>query len=402
MSEFLQFAQTIVIVLVAAKLSGYLANKFGQPSVLGELLAGVILGPSLLNITHLPYITNSHLTENIKELGELGVLLIMFLAGLELQVKELTGHVKVSALAGVFGVIMPVLLGWGFGLVSGLTNQTALFLGLTLGATSVSISVQTLMELKVLRSRVGLGLLGAAIFDDVLVIVILSTFLALVSGNTGFLPVLIIFGRILAFLLISLAIGRWLLPFMSRKVSSMQISQGSLVLALVIMLIYGIGAELIGGMAAITGTFIAGLMFGQTPEKSRIEQGLTALGYGFFIPIFFISIGLSMNIRAVPLNMAWFIVAVSIIAIIGKWAGAGFGARIAGFSWRESIQLGAGMISRGEVGLIVGAVGLSNGLVDNNELSAIVVMVVVTTIITPPVLRSLFIKHKEPVVTEDV
>ncbi len=390
MTPFLQLTSMLVIILVAAKLAGWLTTRLGQPSVLGELLVGIALGPSLLDITHLQFVTDSHLTEVILQLGELGVLLIMFMAGLELHLDELFGHVRVSALAGVLGVIVPVVMGWGIGALFGMDTSAALFLGLTLGATSVSISVQTLMELKALRTRVGLSLLGAAVFDDVLVIVLLSIFLALSGGGGGFARVGWIFTRILAFLLLSMAFGRWVLPRLTRRVAELHISQGSLALAVVVMLVYGLAAEIVGGMAAITGTFIAGLMYARSSDKSRVENGLLALSYGFFVPIFFISIGLSINLRQVPASALWLMLAVCITAIGGKWLGSGFGARLAGFSWRESIQLGAGMVSRGEVGLIVGAVGLSNGLVTDAEFSAIIGMVVITTLITPLLLRGLF------------
>jgi Kef-type K+ transport system membrane component KefB len=390
MTPFLQLTSMLIIILVAAKLAGWLTTRLGQPSVLGELLVGIALGPSLLDITHLQFVTDSHLTEVILQLGELGVLLIMFMAGLELHLDELFGHVRVSALAGVLGVIVPVVMGWGIGALFGMDTSAALFLGLTMGATSVSISVQTLMELKALRTKVGLSLLGAAVFDDVLVIILLSIFLALSGGGGGFASVGWIFTRILVFLLLSMAFGRWVLPRLTRRVAELHISQGSLALAVVVMLVYGLAAEIVGGMAAITGTFIAGLMYARSSDKSRVENGLLALSYGFFVPIFFISIGLSINLRQVPASALWLMLAVCITAIGGKWLGSGFGARLAGFSWRESIQLGAGMISRGEVGLIVGAVGLSTGLVTDAEFSAIIGMVVITTLITPLLLRGLF------------
>ncbi len=276
-------------------------------------------------------------------------------------------------------------------------NTAALFLGLTMGATSVSISAQTLMELKVLRSKVGLGLLGAAVFDDILVIILLSIFLAVVSGGSGIVEILIIFGKIILFLALSIGIGTWVLPGIARKVSRMPISQGVLTLAIVVMLLYGIGAELIGGMAAITGTFIAGLMFARSPEKNRFEPGLIAIAYSFFVPIFFVSIGISVDLREVQPSAIWLIAVVSAAGIIGKWLGSGVGAKLAGMTLRESAQLGAGMISRGEVGLIVGAVGLAEGLVNNNEFSAIIGMVLVTTIVTPPLLKALFAKKPNQV-----
>lgn len=394
MSPFLQLAAVIVVILLAAKLAGYLATRIGQPSVLGELIIGLILGPSLLDVTHLSFISDAHLPDIIHEFGEFGVLLLMFLAGMELNFNDLKQQFKVSALAGVLGVIFPVLLGWGIGSAFGLDLGGSLFLGLTMGATSVSISVQTLMELKMLRSRVGLGLLGAAVFDDILVIILLSIFLALISGGGSFLAILLIFGKILLFLILSFIIGIWVLPKMAHAVHQRPISQGILTLSLVIMLVYGLGAEIIGGMAAITGTFIAGLMFSRSPEKQRLESGLRAIGYSFFIPIFFISIGLSLDLHELKVDALWLLLAISAFGILGKLLGSGLGARLAGFTKREALQLGAGMISRGEVGLIVASVGIREGLVNTNQFSAVVGMVVITTIVTPPFLRALFQKPK--------
>lgn len=390
MSPFLQLATVLIVILFAAKLAGFVSHRMGQPTVLGELLIGLVLGPSLIDITHLSFITDAHLTENIIQYGEFGVLLLMFLAGMELHIDELAGQIKVSALAGSLGVVVPVLMGWGAGLLLGMDSPAALFLGLTMGATSVSISAQTLMELKVLRSRVGLGLLGAAVFDDVLVIVVLSIFLALLNGGSSVGAILWIFVKIILFLGLSVALGLWVLPKVFRRVNRLSVSQGVLTLALIVMLVYGIGAEVIGGMAAITGTFIAGLMFSRSPEKTRMESGFQALGYGFFIPIFFISIGLNLNLRELNLDALWLLLIMSFLGITGKLIGSGLGARLAGFTWRESVQVGAGMISRGEVGLIVASVGLSQDLVSPAEFSAVVGMVVITTIITPPLLRALF------------
>jgi Kef-type K+ transport system membrane component KefB len=393
MSPFLQLAVELAIILLAAKAAGYVSMRLGQPSVLGEILVGLLLGPSLLDIAHLSFIQSETLADTIQELGELGVLLLMFIAGLELHLGELTRNRNVSALAGTLGVLFPVGFGWGLGLLFGMEGKAALFLGLTLGATSVSISAQTLMELKVLRSRVGMGLLGAAVFDDVLVILLLSGFLAVVDGTSSVLGFLLILGRMAAFLGLSVAFGLWMLPRLAKLAARLPISQSVLSLALVVMLIYGVAAEVLGGMAAITGAFLAGLMFARSHEKERMEAGIHALSYGLFVPIFFVSIGLSVNLRTVELSALWLTLAVILTAVLTKFFGAGLGARLGGFTWRESWQLGAGMISRGEVGLIVASVGIAQGLVTQNEFSAIVGMVLASTLVTPPLLRVLF---KEP------
>ena len=361
----------------------------GQPSVLGELLVGIILGPSIINVLNLPFIEHE-LAETVAKLGELGVLLLMFLAGLELHLGEMRKNLRVAAFAGLMGVFWPVLLGWGAGLLFGLNQPASIFLGLTLGATSVSISAQTLIELKALRTRVGLSLLGAAVFDDILIILLFSVFLALQGGGGSASDVLLIVVRMILFLVTSVAFGLWILPWVIRRFSKLPISQGLLTLSLVIMLTYGIAAEYFGGMAAITGAFLAGLMLARTHEKERIETGMHALAYGLFVPIFFVNIGLSIDLHEFQLQGLFFTVVIILVAVIGKWVGSGWGARLGGLSRHESIQLGAGMISRGEVGLIVASVGMKDNLVTAEEFSAIVVMVLVTTLITPPILRALF------------
>jgi Kef-type K+ transport system membrane component KefB len=401
MTPFLQLLLLLAVILIAAKIAGYLSSLIGQPAVLGELFVGLILGPSLINLVGFPiFHDQAMLVETVNHLAEIGVLLLMFVAGLELHFSELASNSKVSAYAGIFGVVIPVLLGYLVGLGFDFSTDQAIFLGLTLGATSVSISAQTLMELQVLRSRVGLGLLGAAVFDDILVILFLSGFLAIQSGAGNITAILLIFGRMILFLALSVAFGLLLLPRLVRIVSHLPISQGVLTLALVVMIFYGLAAEVLGGMAAITGTFLAGLMFARSPEKDRLDRGVSAISYGFFVPIFFVNIGLSVNARQLEASVFWLFMAITVAAILGKLVGAGAGARLAEFSWRESVQLGAGMISRGEVGLILASVGISQGLINEGVFSAIVGMVLITTLVTPPFLRAVFSNKTDASVPE--
>jgi Kef-type K+ transport system membrane component KefB len=393
-TAFLEFVLVLLIFLLAAKLASWASIKLGQPSVFGVLLMGILLGPSLLDVIHLPFFSSTHLEELFLQLGELGVLLLMFLAGLELNLKDLAGNTRVSALAGALGVFVPVSMGWLAGELHGLDFIQSLFLGLILGATSVSISAQTLMELKALRTRVGLGLLGAAVFDDILVILLLSITLAAASGAGSLLGIALVFARMLLYLAASVAVGIYLLPWLTRKAGKLPVSQSVLTLALTVMLFYGLMAELVGGMAAITGTFIAGLMFSRTDEKEHIEAGMRSLAYAFFVPLFFISIGLSINLREISGNALTLMLIMSVLGILGKIIGSGLGAKLGGFSTLESLQLGAGMVSRGEVGLIVATIGLNNGFVDPEEVSAAIGMVLITTLVTPPLLRWLFKKKQ--------
>ncbi|MHC1782518.1 MAG: cation:proton antiporter [Anaerolineaceae bacterium] len=391
MTDFVQIIFTLAIILAAAKAGGYLSTRIGQPSVFGELLVGVILGPSLIDITHLSFMTYSHLGSFINELGEIGVLLLMFLAGLELHIKDLARNTKVAAISGTLGVLLPIVLGFLSARLFGFDVNASLFLGLTLAATSVSISAQTLMELGFLRSPVGLSLLGAAVFDDILVILMLSVVTALGVSGSGAGQILSIILWMIGYFILFMAAGVWGIPRLTRLVGKLPISQGIISYSLVVLLIFGIAAEEIGGMAAITGTFLAGLMFARTKEKEKIEEGLKPIAYGFFVPIFFISIGLKINLREFDLSSLSFLLVILVIAVISKVLGAGLGARLAGFPWLESYQLGIGMMSRGEVGLIVASIGAGLGLVNNTELTIIVITVLVTTLVTPILLKSSFV-----------
>ncbi len=263
MTPFLQLLLALAVIIAAAKAGGYLSYRLGQPAVLGELIVGILLGPTIVNLLHLPYFSDIHLSEVVHQLAELGVLFLMFLAGLELHIKDLAKSGKVSALAGSLGVILPILLGATVSYFFLKNWNHALFVGLILAATSVSISAQTLMELKVLRSRVGISLLGAAVFDDILVVLLLSIFTALVAtkGQPDLLNILWIVVKMVLFIGAASALGFWLLPKLSRRVTTLSISQGLTAFSVVIIFLFAWSAEAFGGMAAITGAFLAGLNF---------------------------------------------------------------------------------------------------------------------------------------------
>ncbi len=396
MSLFLQLTMALVILITAAKLGGYFSLKIGQPSVLGELVAGLVLGPSLLNFLYWPVFDNSlQLEEIIACIAELGVLLLMFIAGLDLHISELTSAGKVAVLAGTLGVIFPVVMGYSLGLAFSMAMLPAIFIGLILAATSVSISAQTLMELKVLRSRVGVTLLGAAVFDDILVVLGLSVLVAVTSqgAGSGLASVGIITLQMVSYLLIASALGLWLLPRLSHIVDRLPISQGLIAFTFVTMLLYAWASEIWGNMAAITGAFLAGLLFTRSALKERIQSGSATIAYGIFVPIFFTHVGLSANAHELLGKNIWLALAMIGVAVVSKVMGAGLGARLAGFTTREAIQLGAGMMSRGEVGLIVATLGVTQVIISAQVFSAVVGVVIITTLLTPPVLRALF-AHK--------
>ena len=395
MELLLQFTLGLVIVVVAAKATGYLSNRLGQPAVLGELLIGIVLGPTLLDMVHWPLLGSGHLEEVFHLLAHLGVLLLMFLAGLEVDLETMFQTGRPAVLAGVLGVITPVILGGLAVLPFGFGWQQALGIGLVLSATSVSISAQTLMELEVLRSRVGMALLGAAVVDDILAILFLSLFAALaVGGGGGVLVVVWVLFKMIAFLGLAAALGAWLIPRLAAMVDRLPISEGLIALAFVIALLYAWGAEALGGIAAITGSFLAGLLLARTPLRRSIEEGMHTMAYAWLVPVFFVSIGLGVNARRLGLEDLLLALVILLAAFVSKVLGSGLGARLGGLSLREALQLGVGMVSRGEVGLIVATALMDTGFMDDRGFVMVVLMVLVTTLLTPIMLRALFPKAR--------
>lgn len=402
MQASLQFSLALAIIIVVAKGAGYLSNRLGQPAVLGELLAGLILGPTVLDMLHWPVFVDGNLGETLNHLAHLGVLFLMFIAGLEVDLEAMVRAGRPAVLAGIMGVVAPVGLGMAAVFPLGFDLQRSVFIGLVLAATSVSISAQTLMELGVLRSRVGLALLGAAVVDDVLVILLLSFLIALtVGGGSGIVTILWVVVKMIAFLGLATWLGARIIPRLGAFVERLPISQGVLALVIAVTLFYAWAAEVLGGVAAITGAFLAGLLFARTPLRHSIETGMHTLAYAWLVPVFFVSIGLETNARAAlsggGLVLALIIVGVSIVS---KVIGCGIGARLGGFSNGEALRLGVGMTSRGEVGLIVASVGLDAGLIGEEVFAAVVLMVLVTTLVTPIALRALYPKavpEPEPV-----
>ncbi len=388
----------LALVITTAKLGGWASSRLGQPIVLGELLAGLLLGPSVLNIFGLEYFHQAHVVEALHEFGELGVIFLMFAAGLEIHLSDFVKAGKPAVLAGILGVVVPVVLGALSVLPFGYTLDRAVFLGIVMAATSVSISAQTLMEMGQLRSREGLTLLGAAVVDDVLAIAVLSAFVALTLGGGGsMLGLLWIFGRMILFLGGAFVIGSWLLPRAARWVEARRLPVSEPVISLVVVsiLLFAWASEFVGGVAAITGAFIAGVALSTSPLKEKIARGIHSLAYAFFVPVFLVSIGLTANARSLSVNDLGLTVAISLVAILSKIGGAGIGAKLGGMTWQEALRVGVGMASRGEVGLIVASVGVGAGIVGSADFTAIVLMVLATTLATPPLLRLAFNKREK-------
>jgi Kef-type K+ transport system membrane component KefB len=399
MTHALQVLLLLALVITAAKAAGAAANRIGQPAVFGEILVGLLLGPTLLDVLAWPIfaVDSEGLAALIRDLAEVGVILLMLVAGLETDLEEMRRVGAVAFWSALGGVVLPFLGGIATAAAFGLpVLWRGVFIGTILTATSVSISAQTLIELGALRTREGSTILGAAVIDDVMGIIALSLVVAAVgaslepAGSGGFDlgSIVWLVVRMTAFFALAIVAGRWLAPLL-RWASGLGISQALLATVLVVAFVYSWAAEYIGAVAAITGSYLAGVLVGQTPFKKAVDEGIHPLTYSMFVPIFFISIGLEANGRELGERAAFTIVLIA-VAIVTKAVGCGLLARVMGFTTKESIRVGTGMISRGEVGLIVAGYGLSHQIIGRDVFSASVIMVLVTTMVTPPLLRLTF------------
>jgi Kef-type K+ transport system membrane component KefB len=400
MPHFLQLLLLLALAVAASKLVGALAVKIGQPAVFGEILVGLLLGPTVLNVLALPIftqtadpdLTSASLEAVMRDLSEIGVLLLMFVAGLETDLEEMRRVGTVAFWSAFGGVVLPLVGGAAVALAFGFPLYwEGIFIGTILTATSVSISAQTLLEIGALRSREGATILGAAVIDDVMGIVLLSLVVAFAKASAAGVDVAQIGGvglRIVVYFVMAVFAGRGL-PALLGWAKRLPVSQAVLSAAIVVAMIYAWAAEYVGAVAAITGAFTAGVLVAQTEFKKEIDGGIHPLAYSMFVPVFFISIGLQANGRALGDRVS-FTIALVAVAIVAKAVGCALCARWCGFMTRQSVRVGVGMISRGEVGLIVAGYGLSNGLIGREVFSASVIVVLVTTMVTPPLLRLVF------------
>jgi Kef-type K+ transport system membrane component KefB len=389
------------IILFAARIAGEIARKFDQPRVLGELIIGVVLGPTLLNMLHSQVLglADAHVDETILEMAELGVMLLMFKVGLEINIDELKKVGVVAAIAGMAGAILPVVFVLPVVMLFGYSWQPALFAGVTLAATSVSISAQVLLELGLLQTKEGNALLATALIDDVIAILLVSLTVAITTttGNVDFGGLVQIIIRMSLYLVIAFLLAWYGVPLLLQVLNKrfdLAKAYGNAGIGLVMAFIFGWAAQAIGGVAAITGAFIAGVGLSQTPHqvKHQIEDATNALAYAFLVPIFFVSVGLQTDLSRFPLDALPLALVILVLAVISKVVGCGLGAKLGGFNNRESFRLGVCMISRGEVGLIIASLGLSSGILtlDHPLFACLFLVILLTTVVTPPLVRRIF------------
>ncbi|MGP0686605.1 cation:proton antiporter [Priestia aryabhattai] len=372
----------LAIILVFSKIAGDISVKLGQPSVLGKLLVGILIGPSFLGL-----VTE---TETLKEFSQLGVILLMFIAGLETDVDEFKRTGKASTFVGVGGIVFPLLVGYLAGILLGLSTMQSWFLGLLLSATSVSISVQALKEMNQLKSREGTTILGAAVIDDVVVIIALAFLMSFAGGDINLSVVIL---KKVFFFAGAIFVGWKVVPWFLNRFSSLKVTEAVTSSALIICFVYAYLAEYTG-VAAIIGAYIAGVSISVTKFKHEVFEKVETISYSIFVPVFFTSIGVTAQFSGIMDNIG-LIFLLSIVAILTKLIGASVGAKLAGFNWNSSLGIGSAMISRGEVALIIAAIGLESKLLTQDMFAIIVVVVLVTTIVTPPMMKWFFKSDSE-------
>ncbi len=398
-------ALLIALALICARVFGYIFTKIKLPSVIGEIVAGVFLGALSITvfngqtITLLGYTWSvaslSYLSIEFDFLAEIGILFLMFISGLSTSLGQLKAMGKTSTLVAIGGVIVPFGMGLFTALIFGFTYQESLIIGLILVATSVGVTVRTLMDIHKLDTNAGAAILGGAVIDDVLGIVLL----AFVVGTDPFLFVGL---KIMLFFIVFVFIGLKTIDKILGLGEYIHLPKAFLSISLSLFLLFSFFADRMG-ISGIIGAFIAGLLIGQSLKSRKIVDDVQTIGYGFFVPLFFIWIGAKLVIGIQEdfssfASIAFFAFILVIVAIIGKIIGCGIGARISGSSFKESIQIGVGMIPRMELALIIISTAISRKILIGNvahQLLAVTVLITVcTTLITPFLINRTFKETK--------
>jgi Kef-type K+ transport system membrane component KefB len=374
----MNYLLTLVVILGISMLMGKVVTRLRLPAVVGQLLGGVVVGPSILNWVQ----PNSF----ISTLAELGVVILMFIAGLSSDLHLLKLYLKPSLVVAVLGILVPVVSIYLLCRVHALSLATSLFIGVVFAATSVSISVVVLKENHALNTSAGMTILGAAVADDILSILLLgsvSTMLGLDPHNKSNLAVVLLMQGCFLIVIWGLlyAVTHWNLHW--KALPDYGVLSGGIIWAL---LLAGLAESV--QLSAVTGAFFAGMLVGQTPFKTVLNSRISTWGEIFLIPIFFVNVGLNMQLMGIVQQWPFFL-ALTELAVVTKFLGAYCGSRCFQFTWNEASTVGVGMISRGEVGLIVAEIGLKSHLIPSDYYASIVAAIIVTTIVAPLLLQFL-------------
>ncbi|MDU5512340.1 MULTISPECIES: cation:proton antiporter [Lactobacillales] len=374
----MEFIGVLCLILVSTTIAGHFSRRLGIPAVIGQLLVGILLGNAGLKIVH-PDIL-------VEDFSEIGVILLMFLAGLESDLSLLRKYFRPGMYVAVLGILFPVILGTLGGSFSHIALNESFYLGLILAATSVSISVEVLKELNVVNTKEGSTILGASVVDDILVVLIVSlsmSFLGASGDNNQTLGIMLV-EQVFFFIGIYLFI-RWGAPYLMRLSNKLLAESSVIIVSLILCLSMSYLANLIG-LSSVIGSFFTGVAIGQTKVWKEVQYNIEAIGYAVFIPVFFVSIGLEVTFTGIGKQLI-LILFLTLLAIISKLFGGYFGGKLAGFNNHSSLMVGSGMISRGEMALIIVQLGVQAHLVSKEYYSAFILVILFTTLCSPFLLK---------------
>ncbi|MCG8572215.1 MAG: cation:proton antiporter [Spirochaetes bacterium] len=384
---------TIILIVISiiffSKILSSLFQQINLPPVLAMILVGIVLGPTGFNLIH--HEEDLHI---IKLFSQIGVVILLFLAGLETDLDELKSIGKNSFMIALGGIIFPFI--FGFSVTFFMTSRgnpvpPSIVMGLILTATSVSVSVMTLMDIGKLKSVEGNTIVSAAIIDDVIGIILLSIIFGFLgSDEVSFFEIGKTIGFVIGYFVLIIGVGFFIIPYLSKFVPYVKSDMFSLVFAFFVLFLFAWISEKVE-IAAITGAFFAGLFLGRLKDKHAIEEGTKIIGHTLFVTIFFVSIGLETNLRNIKLEILPFVLLFIVAAFGGKILGCGFFAKIIGFDLNRAFRIGAGMSPRGEVALIIASIAMSEyHFIAEKEFTAVIFMVIITAFVTPFVLKLSF------------
>jgi Kef-type K+ transport system membrane component KefB len=385
----MDFIASIIIVLIAALIGRSISKILKQPVIFGELVIGAIIGNLFFMINK----ESLTLNPEINNIADIGILFLLFSAGLSLNLKEFKKIEKSSSLVAILGVILPFLLGYIIAIWFGYAHITALFIGTALMATSIGVNAEILLELKIMGTRLGSLIMGSAVIDDIISVSILTILVGIVKkGHIEILNIGLFLVLTFLFLLIAILLTKENVSIsIDKNLSKIKLGRDNLlIMGVVVALIFSLIADNIG-LSLILGAFIAGIILGQLSFFIRLRDYISLIGGGFFIPIFFVTVGMTFDFNSF-ISMGYFSGLLLIVAIFGKLIGCGIGAKIAKFDNRESLATGIAMIPRAGIELILVKIGLDYKIINTEIASAILVMVIITTLITPTALMKVLKK----------
>ena len=380
----MEFLGTLCLVLITTSLAGHFSRRIGVPAVIGQLLVGILIGPAVLGWVH----NNAFM----HTFSEIGVIILMFIAGLESDLGMLKKYFKPALAVAFSGVVFPVVLIYFFGKLFHFSFEQAIFLGVTFSATSVSISVEVLKELKRLKSKEGTTILGAAVIDDIISVIILSVLVSMFSnvakaqGGHHSSNLWMSFLLDALYFVVIFFLFEWIAPKMMRLGEHLKVASSVTLMSIVLCLGMAWLAEQVG-LSDVVGAFFAGVAIAQTPYKQEVDSNIEPIGYAVFIPMFFVSIGLNMTFKGFFDDLI-FIVSLTILALITKWLGCGLGAKVLGMNYDSMNTIGSGMVSRGEMALIIAQIGYEAHLLSSEYYSGVIFVIILTTFAAPFMLKA--------------